>query len=401
MQFTEKGVHLTYCTNVHPGETWLEVFENLKQYIPALKSRLQVENFGIGLRLSHQAAQQLNVEELNQFKAWLDEQDLYVFTLNGFPYGGFHNQVVKDKVYAPDWTTPERTNYTKHLANLLAELLPEGIQGSISTLPLSYKPWFQNVSEMNEVLKQSTLNLVEVVVELVSLHQKTGKLIHIDLEPEPNGLIENAAEVLDFFENWLLPKGGKELAKQLNISVSAAEILLREHIQVCYDTCHFSVVYDEPKKVFQQFQQAGIFIGKIQISAAIKNQLPQDKSEREKLGKYLLGFAESTYLHQVVADHGDGQFQSYQDLPDALQDLTETTAQEWRTHFHIPIFNQSYGLLQSTQDDILKVFDLLQTNPCPHLEIETYTFQVLPEQLKTDLLSSIQREYEWVLQHYS
>ena len=400
MKITENGVHLTYCTNIHPGESWSEVFSNLKQYIPALKSRFQAKDFGIGLRLSDQASKQLQIAEISEFKNWLGQQGLYVFTINGFPYGGFHNQVVKDKVYAPDWTTPERTSYSKRLAHILVALLPEGVNGSISTLPLSYKPWFKTASEVNEVFQRSVLNLVETVIELVHLHQTNGKFIHIDLEPEPNGLIENAAEVLDFFNRWLLPIGGKTLANSLGTSVTVAETLLRKHIQICYDTCHFSVVYDDPAKVFQQFRQAGIAIGKIQISAAIKNKLPQEQSERANLNEYLQKFSESTYLHQVVAAYGNGSLQSYTDLPEALKDLKETTAQEWRTHFHIPIFNQSYGVLQSTQDDILKVLELLKDYPCEHLEIETYTFQVLPEKLKTDLLTSIQREYEWVIQHY-
>ena len=401
MQITENGSHLTYCTNIHPGESWPEVLSNLKQYIPPLKNRLNCEKFGIGLRLSHRAAAELQTSEIAGFKAWLSERDLYVFTLNGFPYGGFHNQVVKDKVYAPDWTTPERTNYTKNLARILAELLPEGVGGSISTLPLSYKPWFNHSSALDEVFKRSTMNLVEVAIELVYLHQKTGKFIHVDLEPEPNGLIENSVEVIDFFENWLLPIGGKCLADRLGLPLTAAETLLREHIQICYDTCHFSVVYEDPEQVFRQFKEAGISIGKIQISAAIKNKLPEDQSKRSNLAEYLQKFAESTYLHQVVAAYPDGTLQSYIDLPQALQDLKETTATEWRTHFHIPIFNQTYGILQSTQDDILTVLELLKRYPCEHLEIETYTFQVLPDNLKTDLLTSIQREYEWVIQHYA
>ncbi|WP_413160920.1 metabolite traffic protein EboE [Capilliphycus salinus ALCB114379] len=400
MQVIENGSHLTYCTNIHPGESWPEVFSNLKEYLPALKNRLNAEKFGIGLRLSHQATTQLNSSEMGEFKAWLAEHNLYVFTLNGFPYGGFHNEVVKDKVYAPDWTTPQRTNYTKKLAHILAKLLPERVKGSISTLPLSYKPWFNSSSDFTGAFKQSTINLIEVVIELVHLHQTTGKFIHIDLEPEPNGLIENSAEVIDFFQNWLLPVGGEYLVNKLSISLAAAQTLLREHIQICYDTCHFSVVYDNPVQVFRQFKEAGISIGKIQISAAIKNQLPVEQSQRDNLGEYLQKFAESTYLHQVVACYPDGSLQSYIDLSQALQELKETAAKEWRTHFHIPIFNQTYGILQSTQDDILTVLELLKDYPCEHLEIETYTFQVLPDNLKIDLLSSIEREYNWVIQHF-
>ncbi|MEX2568428.1 MAG: xylose isomerase, partial [Cyclobacteriaceae bacterium] len=106
--------HLTYCTNIHPGESWDATFKNLKKYIPGIKSRISPDRaFAIGLRLSDEASRELTREEnLVKFKNWLKEIDSYVFTLNGFPYGGFHRQVVKDEVHHPDWTTPERKDYT-------------------------------------------------------------------------------------------------------------------------------------------------------------------------------------------------------------------------------------------------------------------------------------------------
>ncbi|GAB1544983.1 metabolite traffic protein EboE [Scytonema sp. NUACC21] len=413
---TNSNFHLTYCTNIHPGEEWNKVFANLKQYIPSLKARLlgsdsqrveEVENlaahknqFGIGLRLADVATKELlQGNTLLEFQSWLTEQGLYVFTLNGFPFGGFHRQVVKDQVYAPDWSKQERLDYTIRLAKILAHLLPSGIEGSISTLPLSYKPWFQgNQLFLASVTRSATLHIAELVAEMIRIKNETGKNLHLDLEPEPDGLIENAAEVVDYFQTSLLPIGGDYLAKHLGISLEAAKAHLLNHVRICYDTCHFAVEYENPIEVFQQFQAAGIQVGKIQISAALQVNIPTDIERRRLLQERLLPFAESTYLHQVIARDSNSKLRHYQDLEQALPDLESTTACEWRIHFHVPIFIHDYHLFHSTQDDITKVLELLQDNhACDHLEIETYTWEVLPKEMKLDLPSSLQREYEWVL----
>ena len=399
--FSNKNFHLTYCTNIHPGEDWIQVFANLQQYIPSLKKKLSPNQpFGIGLRLADAASRELlQGNTLEEFKSWLNEHDLYVFTLNGFPYGGFHSQVVKDKVYAPDWSKQERLDYTLRLTKILADLLPDDMEGSISTVPLSYKPWFEgNQLSQAKVTSSATIYIAQVVAQMVRIRAATDKVLHLNLEPEPDALLENADEVIQYFEKYLLPIGGTYLAKSLGIPQAAAEVLLLEHVRVCYDTCHFAVEYENPVSVFQRFAAAGIQIGKIQISAAIKAQIPQDKSERLLLKERLQPFAESTYLHQVIARHPDGKLQHYQDLGTALSLLEESTASEWRTHFHVPLFIDDYQILQSTQDDIVNVFELLKNNEiCNHLEIETYTWEVLPPEMKVDISASIQREYEWVL----
>ncbi|MEH2373659.1 metabolite traffic protein EboE [Nostoc sp.] len=398
---TNSNFHLTYCSNIHPGESWLEVFANLDKYIPKLKSRLSPKApFGIGLRLADAAAKQLlESNNLAKFQAWLTQENLYVFTLNGFPYGGFHRQVVKDHVYTPDWSTQERLNYTLNLTEILASLLPEGLDGGISTLPLSYKPWWgKDQAILSIVLNKSCFNIASVVVEMIRISEETGKLLHIDLEPEPDGLIEKTSEVVEFFQNWLLPIGGKYLSEKLNIEQNLAESKLLEHVRICYDTCHFSVEYEDPKSVFARLESAGIKIGKIQISAAIKVNIPAEIEKRSLIVERLRPFAESTYLHQVIERRSDGTLHHYPDLITALPHLEQSLAEEWRTHFHVPIFIHDYQILQSTQDDIATVLHLLQTNnACQHLEIETYTWDVLPSEMKIDLLTSIQREYEWVL----
>lgn len=394
----DQNLHLTYCTNIHPGESWPQVRANLEQYLLPLKARLApIAPFGIGLRLADQAARQLLVgNALTSFQAWLAQHSLYVFTLNGFPFGGFHHQVVKDQVYAPDWSTPERLDYTLRLAVILAELLPAGMEGSISTLPLSYKPWWQTAAARQRIYEDSSHHLAELVDELVHIRLTTGKLLHVDLEPEPDGLLENTADVIHFFRDWLLPIGGSRLAQRLGLSEAAAEAQLLNHVRLCYDTCHLAVAYEDPASVLVQLRAVGIQIGKIQLSAALQVMLPPQPSERQRLRERLLPFAESTYLHQVVERQPEGRLYHYPDLISALPQLEHTAGQEWRIHFHVPIFRRDYDSLCSTQDDLLSVLRLLPSG-CQHLEIETYTWEVLPPALKLDVLASIQREYEWVL----
>lgn len=399
--FSNKNFHLTYCTNIHPGDDWSQVFANLQQHIPSLKKKLSPnQSFGIGLRLADVASRELlQANTLEEFKSWLNEHDLYVFTLNGFSYGRFHLEAVKDKVYAPDWSTGERLEYTTRLTEILAELLPEDIEGSISTVPLSYKPWFEgNQLAQAKAVSSATIYIAQIVAQMVRIRAATDKVLHLNLEPEPDGLIENAEEVIKYFEKYLLPIGGTYLAKNLGLPQTAAEALLLEHVRVCYNTCHFAVEYEDPASVFQRFQAAGIQVGKIQISAALKAEITPEKSQRLLVKERLENFAKSTYLHQVIARHADGKVKQYRDLETALSSLEESTACEWRTHFHVPLFIDDYQVLQSTQDYIIRVFELLQNNEiCNHLEIETYTWEVLPPEMKVDIATSIQREYEWVL----
>jgi hypothetical protein len=396
---TKTDLHLTYCTNIHPGETWAEVATNLKQYLPQLKARLSPNrSFGVGLRLADIATRELLSGNLVQLQNWLQKQDLYVFTLNGFPYGGFHHQVVKDKVYAPDWSTVERLDYTLRLVEILTALLPPNIDGGISTLPISYKPWWDDAEDKNKILHQGSLNLARAIAQMAEVYQSTGKLIHLDLEPEPDGMLENTAEIIDFFQDWLLPIAGKWLQETQGISQSSAEDWIVRHIRVCYDTCHFAVEYEEPADIVRRFQDAGIKIGKIQLSSAIKIDIPAQPNQRQEILNRLDPFAESTYLHQVIARHSDGTLEHYTDLSTALDSFMTTEATQWRTHFHVPIFIPEYQPFASTQDHIVKLLQMLPSNAISHhLEIETYTWEVLPSEMKLDILTSIEREYQWVL----
>ncbi|TDN95064.1 hypothetical protein DET49_103130 [Salegentibacter sp. 24] len=399
----QSGYHLTYCTNIHPGETWGDHFENLKKYIPSIKKEVSSDApFGIGLRLSDRASRSLLKEEnLSDFKSWLEKNNCYVFTLNGFPFGDFHHQVVKDQVHQPDWTTNKRFNYTIRLFEILAALLPKGITGGISTSPLSYKYWPASEKNKDEVLKNATLQIVKIAENLYHRYQKSGQTLHLDIEPEPDGLLENTEEVINWYNEWLIPLSTDYLKQRLNLSPDQANNCLKNHIRLCYDVCHFAIVYEKPKEVFQKLKKQGIKVGKIQLSASLKVQLPEEIEARKWVLDALTPFVESTYLHQVVERDFKNALTHYPDLPQALEQLNNPRAKEWRTHFHVPVFLNSYGKLESTQEDIVQVLEYLKEEQLTdHLEVETYTWDVLPDDIQLEIVDSIVRELQWVKNNF-
>ncbi|WP_034388844.1 metabolite traffic protein EboE [Deinococcus sp. YIM 77859] len=391
------GVQLTYCTNIHPSRGLGEVRDSLERYAVPLKARLSPDApFGIGLRLSgHESAELLEGRALADFRALLEERGLYVFTMNGFPYGPFHGQPVKAQVHAPDWRDEERVAYTRRLAQILAFLLPRGEEGGISTSPLSYRAWVDTGDA--QAWAQLTRNVVRVVKTLVDLRRTRGRFIHLDIEPEPDGLLQCSDDLARFFREHLQEGGARELAARLGGSVEEARELLRDHVQVCFDTCHVAVMYEDPAQALNTYRRAGMRIGKIQISSALRVLLPPDPEARLDVARALAPFAEETYLHQVIARGEGGQTVQYPDLPQALPHVSDPRVNEWRVHFHVPVFLGEAGLFASTQREIVQTLALLREEPFTrHLEIETYTWDVLPDELKRPLLDSIEREYRWV-----
>ncbi|MDB5001304.1 MAG: xylose isomerase [Mucilaginibacter sp.] len=389
--------HLTYCTNIHAGENWADHFNALKLNFPQIKKQLSPDApMGIGLRLSNIASIEiLRNNNLPEFKQWLQLNDAYVFTMNGFPYGGFHNTIVKDQVHAPDWTTNNRLDYTLRLFNILASLLPKDMEGGISTSPLSYKHWFKSDEALKKGKFEATENILRVAAELNSIKQKTGITLHLDIEPEPDGILETGKEFIEWFENNLLPQGISYFKNKLNIPAAQVGAIIKDHVNLCYDVCHFAIGYEPHEIIINELAQKGIKVGKIQISAALKASFDTAPGTRQSILAAFEKFNESTYLHQVIARLVDGNLVRYPDLPEALAATDD--AKEWRAHFHVPVFSQDFGLLQSTQADIINVLNIHAQNPFTnHLEVETYTWEVLPDALKIPLNQSITRELEWV-----
>lgn len=391
--------HLTYCTNIHTGENWQDHFTEIKKHFPAIKKKLSLAKpMGIGLRLSNLASVSLSEpNNLAIFKQWLFQNNAYVFTMNGFPYGGFHNVVVKDQVHAPDWTTMDRVAYTNRLFDILEELLPAEMDGGISTSPLSYKFWHKTEVALQVAVTNATENILKVIIHLIDIFNKTGKILHLDIEPEPDGILETGPEFTNWFVHHLLPAGVKMIVEKYTISEMDAGYFIKQHLRLCYDVCHFAIGYEPHEQVINEVQKLGIQIGKIQISAALKAVLNEDIRDRSNVKEKFEKFNEPTYLHQVVAKKSNGGLFRYPDLPQALADIENKEVVEWRAHFHVPIFEEDMGFLQSTQKDIVTVLELQKKlNFTTHLEVETYTWDVISDALKLPIQESIIRELEWV-----
>lgn len=341
-------LHLTYCTNIHPAVGWAAVQESLRAHAPALKARLSPgAPFGIGLRLSGaESSELLDGTRLDDFRAWLDAEGLYVFTINGFPHGTFHGQPVKADVHAPDWRSEERVAYTLRLADILGALLPDGVEGTISTNPLSYRAWVDE-----DGVAACTRNVRRVSDAL------RGTRITLAIEPEADGVLATIDDAIRWWPDGL------------------------DQVTVCFDACHSAVAYEDPVEALDALDAAGIRVGKAQLSAALT--VPPAAHEE------LRAFADPIYLHQVTER---GSLRTWPDLPEALS--ANGGGEEWRVHFHVPIFVERYGALESTQEHLRRCIERVRTS---HLEIETYTWDVLPADLKASSVESIAREYEWVL----
>ena len=373
---------LAYCTNIHPAETLEETWSALKTHTLKVRDLLRERGhlavdspYAIGLRLSAQAATELE-GRIEEFKSWLTTENCYVFTINGFPYGAFHGTRVKEKVYAPDWSTAARLSYTKSMANVISALNPEGRSLSVSTLPGSFKAF-------NAYEPAIFVHLVEIAEHLEQLSEEQGQDLHLGLEPEPLGHFENLQETLDFFERlWTYAPDKVEL--------------LKRRIGVNYDTCHFALEYEDCHTALGTLTAHEIRISKIHLS----NALSFDPQNAHALVG-LRDFDEPTYLHQVLVKSPSGQITRFSDIPEFF-DRIETKGNEFiegRCHFHVPLYNQPTAPFGTTLEHALDALQYLNTYPdyCPHFEIETYTWGVLPEHLQLPIEEMIAKEYEWTL----
>ena len=133
--------HLTYSTLVHAGDTWDEMRDSLTTFLPRVKQRVSPDApLGVSLRLSAASAQHLTDDEGSRraLREFLDAHDLYLYTVNAFPYGPFKGRVVKEQVYEPDWLTEDRVRYTCQVADILAEVTPAEVDPSIQSAPLAF-----------------------------------------------------------------------------------------------------------------------------------------------------------------------------------------------------------------------------------------------------------------------
>jgi hypothetical protein len=378
MQFDE-NIHLAYSTNIHRGNSWEETFASLRDYTLKVRAEVSSEGdpFGIGLRLSNEASLELiDRERMAKFRRWLDANNCYVFTINGFPYGNFHGARVKDQVYAPDWQSSERLDYTKRLFAILAELLPEEMEGSVSTLPCSFKSFITDPSQV-EAIKANLIECAEYIETLSEAHSCD---LHLGLEPEPFGYLETTSETVEFF--------------QALCAAAPDDNLVHRRIGVNYDTCHMAIQFENAAESLAELVKNKIRISKLHLSSAL-SVVPSDAARLA-----LQEFIDPVYLHQVVSRDSSGAITRWEDLDQALQAPVKAAddASEWRIHFHVPLYAQPESGMGTTVAHLEETLDFVAQHRsiCSHFEFETYTWEVLPPHLRAEsVVEQLIAEYRW------
>jgi sugar phosphate isomerase/epimerase len=358
---------LSYCTNVHPAQDLDGILRQLDSYAEPVRRELDEPRLGVGLWLAAEVAAGLASDRSARRKlaAELRARGLAVQTLNAFPYGGFHDEVVKHAVYVPQWTDPLRLRYTLDCVTVLADLLPEDADyGSISTLPLAWRePW----SRSHDL--RAGIAFEEVARVLRTALARQEQPIKLAVEPEPGCVLDTVEDAV----SWL------------------AERVDPAHIGLCLDTCHLAVSFADPVQAVRRVYQAGLEVVKVQASAALEVAEPGSERARAALAE----FAEPRYLHQVRERLPSGEILAADDLPQALAELPATGP--WRVHFHVPLHAPPDEPLTSTTEVITGSLAALAalTPTLPHIEVETYTWNVLPAQHRQDLAGGIADEMRW------
>ena len=389
--------HLTYSTLVHPGDTWAEMWDSLNRYVPQVKARVSPhKTFGVSLRLSNASAKTLtgDPQERERLKEFLHSHDMYLYTVNAFPYGPFKNRVVKKDVYEPDWSTDLRSTYTMQVADILAEVASPNVNPSIQSPPLGFKPNVKGPEYVNEF----TRHVISTIAHMVMLEKRTGRTVTLALEPEPACFLETTDEAIDYFKNHLYASEAvRQLVTATGLSKSQAESALRKHLGMVYDICHQAVEYEDIGKSLGALHDAGIPVFKLQEAAALRvpNVTPETVAAMRP-------FAETVYLTQTIEKIGD-KLNRYLNLEDAFAAFEANPnpklKREWRTHVHVPVFLDKIG--QHFETTRFAIEDALRfhkkNKQSPQLEIETYTWDVLPDSMKTgSIVDYVERELDWV-----
>jgi hypothetical protein len=385
-------MQIGYCANVHPGRTLVEAKSNLDQYAVGVQQEFSPSSpLNVGLWLSSTALQALQNESSRlEFRDWLQSRSILPFTFNGFPFGDFHQPVVKHDVYLPTWADAKRLLYTIRLAEIQDSLLPRGLDGTISTLPLGWpaagKKKSQDVCSSDPgFFSQCRVHLIELANRLSEIREFSGRQIRVCIEPEPGCWLDNADDVVAFFD-FLLTGQSNERDRIL------------EHLGVCHDVCHSAVMFESQSEALDKYRSLDLTVGKTQVSSAIDVDFDAlDREEQSHVLSRLCSFAEPRYLHQtsVVANQRTTFFE---DLPDALRAVDGNPTGHWRVHFHVPIFLDGLDGIGTTRDEICQFLRSIRSNgmPCHHFEIETYAWNVLPSDLQTNgLTNDLVRELKW------
>ncbi|MYW67597.1 metabolite traffic protein EboE [Streptomyces sp. SID8379] len=365
------AVHLAYCTNVHPAESLDGIVGQLAAYAEPARVAAGASLIGVGLWLPAETAGMLAADPaaVARLRRELSTRGLETVTLNGFPYRGFHAPVVKRAVYYPDWSEPARLEYTLNLARVLAGLLPDDAErGSISTLPLAWRTHWTSAQRATAARQLDSL-----AEGLKQIAADTGRTVRVGIEPEPGCVVETTEQ-----------------------AVQALAGTDPDWIGLCLDACHLAVAHEDPATALAQLRGAGVPVVKLQASTALQVADPADSDVREALGR----FAEPRFLHQTREPGPDGALLGSDDLGAALAGALPAE-EPWRVHFHVPLHEEPRPPLAGTREVLRATLNALfagERSLCDHVEVETYTWSVLPGEPVGDvaLAAGIADELTWM-----
>lgn len=360
---------LSYCTNVHPAEGLGELLALVEGPLARVRSAWRGDApMGAGLWLTAATARVLAQDPAacDRLRAALEAAGLFAFSVNAFPAGSFHAPRVKEAVYRPTWAEPERLRYTLDAATALARLLPPGAEGSLSTVPVGYSGFGMG----EDALEAAAANLRRAAEELERLSVESGRSLRLGLEPEPLAVLETVAEAVRFLRDRVYRGLGR------------GEAVARARVGLCVDACHLACVFEDLEAALARAAAAGVPVVKGQLSSALE--LPRPAENPAGCAR-LRAFAEPRYLHQCCALVGDPPRRiAANDLDDlfageALHPAFETAARV-RSHVHVPLCWEGDDSLRPTRGE--RDAELL-ARATPHLEVETYTWGVLPSTVRS------------------
>ncbi len=387
----DPGFELTYCLNVHSGETWDAQLDAVRNHALPIRNALDPESpFGLGLRVSADAAEKLVGSPLliEAFRDEIAASNAYVMTVNAFPFGEFHGVRVKDTVYRPDWSSAARVRYTCNVVNAVALMSSEARTVSVSTSPLTFKGW----DSYDSYLDAAVRNIARCAAECFRVEKATGVEVVLCIEPEPYCYPETTPELIAVLKR-IWSDGAELFSLETGVSKADAENSLRRFIGCCFDTAHQAVEFEDLADSVTALSDAGVRIGKVQLSSAIEAKGADALME-------LKNYSEPTYLHRTSISGVDGTLMRFSDLAEALESGRHPADAVWRVHYHTPLFISQSGALRSTsyllQDK--RFLNALSTSGCRHLEVETYTWDVWQENSGSsyNLDDGILRELRWV-----
>ncbi|MEM7233094.1 MAG: metabolite traffic protein EboE [Planctomycetota bacterium] len=392
---------LGYSTNVHRGETLAQVYRFLKDYTIPIRERVfGGDSCGLELRLGIGSAKELGTAKARrEFKSYLDDGGLELFSVNAFPLLDFHAKRVKEKVYKPSWAEADRGRWTSRIAKIVAELVPEGVEASISTLGGMYRREAHD-HKSHQKFARVALNCLETFVEL----GQNGRPMVLAFEPEPETSFETSRDVIEFFDTHLLPMA-LERWRHMG-SKSKIEDLLRQHFSVNVDTCHFSVLFEDQIDNLSALEKAGIRLGKLHVTNAVALENPYRSP-----GGYedLRRMHEPRYFHQFCGTDKNGEVAwrglDLDLLPKTLDRKKHPDVAELRSHFHVPVYLKRYNRLKTTLDDTERALRyVVRRKQTEHLVLETYTWPILTgdrsvagrAEARAKLIRGITKEFRWL-----